>query len=84
MELNEEHRRHIEAIKSTMRCPLDFRCERLGFGSYPSVKPLGELLECLEEEAEYCPFSSTFGIGYLCNCPLNRYIYSLGKGKAAN
>jgi len=77
MELTQEQLRHIEAIKSTMKCPTDFRCEKSGFSACPKVKPIAEFLECSEKDAEYCPFSSPFGLGYFCPCPLNRYVQNL-------
>jgi hypothetical protein len=80
MELTEEHKHHIEVIKSRMRCPLDFKCEKSGFADYPKVKQVGKLIGCLQEDTQFCTFSLSFGKGYFCRCPLNEYIQKL-KGK---
>jgi hypothetical protein len=82
MQLTQNQLKHIEAIKSTMQCPMDFKCERSRFNGHPRVRRVGELLECLEEDAEYCPFSLPSGLGHFCRCPLNVYIQNLSREKA--
>jgi hypothetical protein len=82
MQLTQDQLKHIEAVKSTMKCPMDFKCERSRFNWHPKVKRVGGLLECLEEDAEYCPFSFGCGLGNLCRCPLNMYIQTLSLEKA--
>jgi cytochrome c-type biogenesis protein CcmH/NrfF len=75
MELTTEHQRQIEAIRSEMKCPGGFKCQEQGFTDSPKVEFVGELLECLEKQPEYCPFSAPFGLGHFGRCPLNRYVH---------
>ena len=82
MELTKEKQRQIETIKSDMTCPFDFKCQKSGFKSFTKVKQVGNLLECLEDNKQECEFSFSFRIGYLCRCPLNRYIHNFDNKKA--
>ena len=82
MEFSEEHKKQIETIKSEMSCPREFKCQKTGFANFPKVKQVGKLLECLEDNKQECEFSVSFGIGYLCRCPLNRYIHNFVNSKA--
>jgi hypothetical protein len=82
MELSEEHKEQIETIKSETACRHDFRCCKSSDFQKPTVWKLAGLLECLEPDAAECPHSFSFGYGWLCRCPLNRYLHNLGKNKA--
>jgi hypothetical protein len=82
MNLSPEHLRHIEAIKSDMTCPKNFECQQRSFRDFPMTRPVGHLLECLEDCSEDCPFAIKIVIGRFCRCPLNRYIHNFGKSKA--
>ena len=77
MEITSAQQRMVEDIKNRMECPLDFKCEKAGFSDYPKVRSVGDNLECLEEEAPYCPFTFPCHEGNLCRCPLNNYVHSL-------
>ena len=77
MKLTEVQLRHIQAIKSSMTCQAAYKCEKMGFANYPKCNSLAEVLECLENHARDCPHSLSFGYGWLCRCPLNKYIEKL-------
>ena len=74
--MEEDHKKEIEEIIGGMKCPKDFKCYKSGFEDLCKAKDIGIelLLKCLEENPQKCPFSSPFGVGYLCQCPLRYYI----------
>jgi len=76
MEITQEHRTQIEEIISGMECPKDFKCYKSGFEDLCKAKIFldGEMVECLGETAQLCKSSFHFGFGYICKCPLRRYI----------
>ena len=74
MELTEERQQQIDQIKQNMTCPFDFKCEKSTFKSYPKLRPMGELLECQEEDAEKCRHALAFGQVFICRCPLMEFI----------
>jgi len=74
--MEEDHKKEIEEIIGGMKCPKDFKCYKSGFEDLCKAKDIGIelLLKCLEENPQKCLFSSPFGVGYLCQCPLRYYI----------
>ncbi len=80
MELTEERQQRIDKIKRDITCCFDFKCEKSVFKSYPKVRSMGELLECHEEDAKECGHSLSFGHGFLCRCPLLKYIRNSNSG----
>ena len=80
MELTEERQRQIDKIKRDLTCPFDFKGEKSGFKSYPKVRSMGDLLECQEDDAKNCGHSLSFGQGFLCRCPLMKYIRNSNSG----
>lgn len=77
MELTKDQRERVEWIKAQMDCPNGFPCYESGFQVLPRVKRMGTLLECLQDDAQSCPFALAFGYGYFCRCPLNKYVQGL-------
>ncbi len=76
MEITQEHKTEMEEIISGMECSKDFKCYKSGFEDMCKAKIYidGEMVECLGETAESCKLSFHFGFGYICKCPLRRYI----------
>lgn len=69
----------IDEIQEYIRknkCPFDFKCYKKGFEELSGVKLdlKGNIVECLDEDAKKCCHSLRFGSGFLCTCPLRRYI----------
>ena len=83
MELSDEHRQRIDAIKGTMSCPFDFKCEKEGFSTYPKVGSIGTLFECFEVDAKTCGLSFPFGNTFFCKCSLNDFIQKVRLGPLA-
>ena len=79
-ELTQQRQMQIESIKSKMNCPFDFKCEKSDFTAYPKVRSMGTLLECKEDDAKECGHSLSFGYGFLCRCPLLKFIKSSSCG----
>jgi hypothetical protein len=81
MELTEERQRQLDKIKRDITCHFDFKCEKSDFKSYPKVRSMGELLQCNEDDdAKECGHSLSFGHGFLCRCPLMKYIRNSNSG----
>jgi len=66
----------IQKIISKYNCPFDFRCYKSGFKDLCGTMLVhdGRLVECVDENAEKCHYSFSFGSGFLCTCPLRIYI----------
>ena len=79
MEVSEERKKKIEAIKSETTCPKDFACCKSEESESPNVWNIGGLLDCREPNAASCPHSYSFGHGYLCGCEVNRALHGMGK-----
>ena len=79
--LTPEEIEEIEKIISEQECPLDFKCYKSGFEDMCGAL-LGPILdsvqcvECVDEKAETCRYSSPFGTTFTCTCPMRRYIAS--------
>jgi len=76
MDITQEHESKIREIIGGMKCKKDFECYRSGFENLCKVK-IGVdamLIDCKEENANNCDFSLSFGFGYICTCPLRKYI----------
>jgi len=73
--MEENHRKKIEEIIKGLN-PKDFKCYKLGFGTFCKGKDIGleSFIECLEKNPGECNFSVSFGNGYMCKCPLRIYI----------
>jgi hypothetical protein len=76
MEITQQQKKVIDEIIRDLKCPKEFKCQKLGPNNLPKLKRVGQLLGCLEQDAEDCPWSVPFGFGYFCRCPLNNYIYN--------
>jgi len=76
MDMTQDHIRQIEAVKSRMKCPRDFECEKSGFQKLGRRRIIGrgDLVECLEKRAAPCAFAMPFGDSYFCRCPLRLYV----------
>ncbi len=76
MEITTEQTTQSEEIISSMECPKDFKCDKSQFENLCKTQIFrdGELVECLDESSQSCKFSFHFGLGYICKCPLRRYI----------
>ena len=76
MELTQEQRKEIEEIASGVNCLKDFECYKSEPEKLCKVRDFGleEYLDCLEETAQECEFSLSFGNGYFCTCPVRIYI----------
>jgi hypothetical protein len=76
MEITQEHDRKIKEIMRGMQCNRDFECYKSGFENLSKVMITGDgkLVECLEEKANFCEHVFSFGLGYICKCPLRNYI----------
>ncbi len=66
----------IEDIIDGIKCPKDFNCYKTGFENLCEAKDFGlsDFLICLEKSPKECKFSTRYGSGYLCQCPLRIYI----------
>jgi hypothetical protein len=76
MDLSADYPEQLEAIKSKVECSKDFECQKEGSDVCSSVRAVGQLLECSEENAKYCRYSLSFGYSYFCKCPLNNYLHA--------
>jgi hypothetical protein len=76
MEITQEHDSKIQEIMKDMQCHRDFECYKSGFENLSKIGIVGDakLVECLEKRAITCEFGFTFGLGYICKCPLRYYI----------
>lgn len=72
----EEHRRGIEKIKSSMKCPKGFACYNSNFENLCKVRNIGEgkIIECSPENQAPCVYRFTFMGKIFCKCPLRYYV----------
>ena len=68
--------KEIEEIIGQMKCPKDFSCYRSGFKELCKAKDIGieGYLECLEKNPMKCKFAMSFGVLFVCKCPLRYYL----------
>ena len=66
----------IANIISEQECPFDFKCYKSGFEDLCGaiLDPGGEVVECGDENAKKCPYSSPFGKTFICTCLMRCYI----------
>jgi hypothetical protein len=76
MEITQEHDSKIQEIMRGMQCRRDFECYKSRFENLCRAGIVGDaiMVECLEEKAKNCKFGHSFGLGYICKCPLRNYI----------
>ena len=76
IKLTIEEIEEIQKYISQNKCPFDFKCYKNGFEELSGVivDLEGNIVECLDENAEKCHHSLRFGSGFLCACPLRHYI----------
>lgn len=76
MEITQEHDSKIQEIMRGMQCYRDFECYKSGFENLSKVGIVGDakMIECIGEKAKTCEFGHSFGLGYICKCPLRNYI----------
>ena len=76
MVIAQEHRIQIEGIIKNMECPIDFVCYKSDFENLCEVGIVGDakMIECIEKHAKSCQFGISFGLGFICKCPLRNYI----------
>ena len=76
IKLTPEEIDEIQEFVNQCDCPSDFKCYKKGFEDISGVivDLEGNIIECLDENANKCHHSLPFGSDYLCTCPLRRYI----------
>ncbi|MCK4499417.1 hypothetical protein KAU11_02905 [Candidatus Babeliales bacterium] len=76
MDLSHETILEVEQLISTFKCPSDYSCYKLKFEELCEAVIFGdgEMIECVDKNASTCHFSSPFGDGYFCNCPLRAFV----------
>jgi hypothetical protein len=76
MVITQENKKQIEEIIKEMNCPKDFQCYKSNFENLIDVGIVSDakMIECIEECAKTCEFGHSFGLGFICKCPLRNYI----------
>ena len=76
LKLTEEEIDTIASIISKQDCPLDFKCYKSGFEDLCGaiLDSDGMVVECIDENATKCRYSSPFGSSFICACPMRIYI----------
>ena len=74
--MKEEDKKMIEEIIGGMQCPKNFKCAEGGFEDLCKATDIGleNFLNCLEKNPADCPFALSYGLRYLCQCPLRVYL----------
>ena len=74
--MEEKVREAIEAIMAQMQCPANFECVESEFQVLCKAEDFGleRYVECLEHNAKLCKFAVSFGVGYLCRCPMRVHL----------
>ncbi len=71
-----QHKDRIREIITNIECPNDFKCCKAGLenlckaDTVAGVKPI----ECSDQAAQQCDFTTSSGFAVLCKCPLRSYI----------
>ena len=76
MVITQDNKKQIEEIIKEMDCPKDFQCYKSSFENLSEVGIVGDakMVECIEESAKTCEFGHSFGLGFICKCPLRNCI----------
>ena len=81
--MNEQVRRRLAEISTSMECSKDFACVTSGFEGVCEVRDIGlaHNLICLDKRAcQECGFGYSVGIAHFCRCPVRVYAAkALGK-----
>lgn len=74
--MKDDQKKEIDKIIGGIECPKDFKCCKSGLEKLCMARDIGieSFLECLERDPQKCKFSFSFGLSYLCQCPLRVYI----------
>jgi hypothetical protein len=74
--MDEGDRKEIEEIMAGITCPKDFKCAESGFEELCRARNVGleSFLECRDEDPETCSFSTQFGFGHFCQCPVRVHL----------
>lgn len=76
MELTPQQKTELGQIIDDMDCPKEFVCYMSGFMMVGKTRFSIEagLLECLEENGQFCRFALSSVDGVFCRCPLRNYL----------
>ena len=76
MDLSKDITSEIDQLIDTFECSKDCSCYQLKFEELCEAVIFGdgEMIECVDEQASDCQFSSPFGDGYFCSFPLRAYV----------
>ena len=80
MEITDEQREKIEELSRGMKCSFAFECYKseLELLCDVAIDGSGDILWCKgrygEEDKSYCSFKLSYGDGFLCRCPIRKYI----------
>jgi len=76
MELTPQQRAEIEEITQGLTCSKDFKCCKSGFDVVCKAVDIGfeSLLECSQDNKEWCRFQVHISNLRFCTCPLRVYI----------
>jgi hypothetical protein len=66
----------IQEYINNNTCPFDYKCYKNGFEDLSGVLVDlgGNIIECLDDNANRCNHSLPFGSSFLCACSLRQYI----------
>ncbi len=66
----------LKELAANIDCRKGLICYKSGFRKLCKAKDIGEetFLECLDDDATDCVFSSSYGDSHFCECPLRIYL----------
>ena len=76
MNLSKDITSEIDQLIGTFECSKDYSCYKLNFEELCEAVIFGDgvMIECVDKQASDCQFSSPFGEGYFCSCPIRAYV----------
>ncbi len=74
--MKEIHKTELKRIAEDQSCPKLLQCYTTGFEILCKARDIGlqNLIECLEENPDKCPFSMSFPGVACCKCAVRVYI----------
>jgi hypothetical protein len=74
--MEQRYEKEIEEIIGQTACPKDFACHKSAFDVLCKAKDVGlaSYVMCLENSANGCKFSVSYGDSYYCRCPVRVYV----------
>ena len=80
--MNEARLRALEELRGRTVCNKSFQCAKSDYRVLCAARDIGleHHLDCLDPNAGQCAMAMPFGDGYICRCPVRRFLAREAQG----